>query len=70
MINIVVIELGMITPPIGINVFVLHGIARDLPLPVIFRGVTPFIVADLVRLAVLTAAPPLSLFLPRYFGWY
>jgi len=69
-INIVVIELGMITPPIGINVFVLHGIARDLPLQVIFRGVTPFIIADLVRLVILTLAPSLSLFLPKYFGWY
>ena len=69
-INIVVIELGMITPPIGINVFVLHGIARALPLPVIFRGVTPFIIADLVRLAILTLAPSMSVFLPKYFGWY
>ncbi len=49
-INIVVMEIGMITPPIGINVFVLHGVAKDLPLNTIFRGIVPFFFADLVRL--------------------
>lgn len=68
-INIVVIELGMITPPIGINVYVLHGMARDLPLGIIFRGVIPFIFADLVRLIVLIAFPALSLWLPGVLGW-
>ena len=68
-INIVVIELGMITPPIGINVFVLHGMARNLPLKTIFRGVTPFLLADLVRLFVLILFPGLSLWLPSSLGW-
>lgn len=68
-INIVVIELGMITPPIGINVFVLHGMARDLPLKTIFRGVTPFLLADLARLIVLILFPSLSLWLPETLGW-
>jgi C4-dicarboxylate transporter DctM subunit len=68
-INIVVIELGMITPPIGINVFVLHGMARDLPLKTIFRGVTPFLLADLARLIVLILFPALSLWLPETLGW-
>ena len=68
-INIVVIELGMITPPIGINVFVLHGMARNLPLKTIFRGVTPFLLADLVRLIVLILFPGLSLWLPSSLGW-
>lgn len=68
-VNIVVIELGMITPPIGINVFVLHGMARDLPLRTIFRGVTPFVLADLARLVVLILFPPLSLWLPGALGW-
>jgi tripartite ATP-independent transporter DctM subunit len=64
-INVMVIEIGMITPPIGINVFVLHGIARDIPLKTIFRGIGPFLVADLVRLAILTFFPILALWLPR-----
>lgn len=68
-VNIVVIELGMITPPIGINVFVLHGMARDLPLRTIFRGVTPFLLADLARLIVLILFPALSLWLPGVLGW-
>ncbi len=68
-VNVVVIELGMITPPIGINVFVLHGMARDLPLPTIFRGVLPFIVADILRLTLLILVPPLALWLPGAAGW-
>jgi C4-dicarboxylate transporter DctM subunit len=68
-INIVVIELGMITPPIGINVYVLHGMAKDLPLRTIFRGVIPFVFADLARLVVLILFPALSLWLPRVLGW-
>ncbi len=68
-VNVVVIELGMITPPIGINVFVLHGMARDLPLGTIFSGVIPFVFADLVRLILLIVFPGLSLWLPGALGW-
>ncbi len=67
-INVMVIEIGMITPPIGINVFVLHGIARDIPLNTIFRGIGPFLVADLVRLTIQTFFPILALWLPRAIG--
>lgn len=67
-INVIVMEIGMITPPIGINVFVLHGIRPDLPLGVIFRGIFPFFLADLGRLALLTLFPPLTLFLPDLMG--
>jgi tripartite ATP-independent transporter DctM subunit len=62
-INLVVINLGMIIPPIGLNVFVLQGLAKDLPLSVIYRGVAPFIIGDFVRLALLIAFPGLSLWL-------
>lgn len=68
-INVVVIELGMITPPFGINVFVLHGMAPELRLAQIYRGVLPFVLADLVRLTVLVLLPSLSLWLPRKLGW-
>ena len=63
-VDVVVIELGMIIPPIGIIVFVLHGLAPDVPLRTIYRGVTPFIVADLLLLALLTLFPAISLWLP------
>jgi TRAP-type C4-dicarboxylate transport system permease large subunit len=63
-INVVVIELGMIIPPIGIIVFVLHGMAPQIPMRTIYRGVTPFIFADLVLLALLTLFPAIVLWLP------
>ncbi|MBI4290951.1 MAG: TRAP transporter large permease [Betaproteobacteria bacterium] len=63
-INVVVCELGMIVPPIGINVFVIHGLARQIPLTTIYRGVTPFILMDTLRLALLVAFPVLTLWLP------
>ncbi len=66
---VVVIELGMITPPIGINVFVLHSMADDLPLGTVFRGVVPFLVADVLRLVLLLLLPGLSLWLPSALGW-
>ena len=69
-INVIVMEIGMITPPIGINVFVLHGMANDLPLGVIFKGIMPFFIADLIRLAILTLFPPLTLWLPVAIGVY
>ena len=63
-INVVVIELGMIIPPIGVIVFILHGMAPDIPMRTIYRGVAPFIVADLLLLALLAVFPPISLWLP------
>ena len=66
-VNVVVIEIGMITPPIGINVFILQGVSHDYPLSVIYRGVVPFLCADVVRLAVLVLFPILSLWLVSFF---
>ena len=62
---VVVIEVGLITPPIGLNVFVLHGVAPNLRLAEIFRGVAPFVAVDLLRLAILVAIPSLTLWLPQ-----
>jgi len=63
-INVVVIELGMIIPPIGVIVFVLHGMNPQISLRTIYRGVTPFIIADLVLLVLLVLFPSISLWLP------
>ena len=63
-INVVIIELGMIVPPIGIIVFILHGLAPQIPIRTIYRGVMPFIIADLVLLAMLTLFPAISTWLP------
>lgn len=62
---VVVTEISLITPPVGLNVFVLKGVLGDVPTGVIFRGVTPFWISDLFRLALLVALPALSLWLPR-----
>jgi len=62
---VVVTEISLITPPVGLNVFVLKGVIGDVPTGVIFRGVTPFWVADLFRLALLAAVPALTLWLPN-----
>ncbi len=64
-INVVAMEIGMITPPIGMNVFVLHGVAKTLPLKTIFAGILPFFCADVVRLAVITIFPGVVLWLPK-----
>jgi C4-dicarboxylate transporter DctM subunit len=66
--NVVVIELGMIIPPIGVIVFLLHGLAPQIAIRTIYRGVIPFIIADLVLLALLTIFPGISLWLPKWLG--
>ncbi|MDW8469597.1 MAG: TRAP transporter large permease [Burkholderiales bacterium] len=59
-----VTELSLITPPVGLNVFVLRGVLPAVSITAIYRGVTPFVVADIVRLAILVAFPAISLYLP------
>jgi C4-dicarboxylate transporter DctM subunit len=59
-----VTEIGQITPPVGINVYVLKGVAKDLTLQEIFRGVLPFVGADICHVALLIAVPQLATFLP------
>ena len=61
---VMVVELGLITPPIGMNVFVIKGIARDVPLATIFRGVAPFIVTQIALIVILVAFPQIALWLP------
>lgn len=62
---LIVVGIGLTAPPIGLNVFVIHQIARDVPLFATYRGVLPFILADLVRLALVVAFPGLALWLVR-----
>ena len=61
---VVVIEISLITPPIGLNVFVLKSMLPDIELTKIFRGVLPFIAADIIRVTLIVAIPGISLFLP------
>ncbi len=61
---VVVTEISLITPPVGLNVFVLNGMLPDVRLATIFKGVTPFWMVDIVRLALLVLIPTISLWLP------
>lgn len=59
-----VTEMGLITPPVGLNVYIIKGIS-GLPMGTVFKGVVPFIFADICHIALLMAYPPISLFLPN-----
>ena len=61
---VIVVEMGMITPPVGMNVFVIKGMAQEVPTYTIFKGILPFLYMDLVEVALLTALPVIVLWLP------
>lgn len=61
---VMAVEIGLITPPLGMNLFVLRTVVRDVPLATLYKGALPFVVADIIRLAVLAAFPAISLVLP------
>lgn len=61
MVALVVMEVGLITPPVGMNVFIINSVAKDIPLATIFRGVLPFLVSDLLRILLLVFFPSITL---------
>jgi C4-dicarboxylate transporter DctM subunit len=61
---VLVTEMGVITPPVGLNVYVIKGVAEDVPLETIFKGVLPFLVAILVAVIILMFVPQIATFLP------
>ena len=61
---VVIVEIGLISPPVGMNLFVLSSLLPEVSTPTLFRGVIPFVIADIVRLAILIAFPAISLWLP------
>ena len=62
---VIVVEMGMITPPVGLNVFVVKGVAQDVPMATIFKGVMPFLAAMFVCLLLIIAFPQIALFIPN-----
>lgn len=62
---VLVFEMGLITPPVGINVFVIAGIAQDTPMYTIFRGIIPFFIGDICLVALVVIFPNIVLFLPN-----
>ncbi len=63
---VVVVEIGLISPPVGMNLFVLSTLLPQVPTRTVFRGVMPFVLVDCVRLAILVAFPIISTFLPSF----
>lgn len=62
---VIVIEMGMITPPVGLNVFVVRGVATGVPLTTVFKGVTPFLIAMVVALILIIIFPQIAVFIPN-----
>jgi C4-dicarboxylate transporter, DctM subunit len=61
---VIVVQIGLISPPVGMNLFVLNALLPHVSTKTLFRGVIPFVVADVIRLAILIAFPAISLWLP------
>ncbi len=64
-IALVVVELGLITPPVGLNVFIINSLAPDVPMRETFKGVIPFFLSEIVRVTLLVLFPAISLTLPH-----
>ncbi|WP_088036024.1 TRAP transporter large permease [Evansella clarkii] len=64
-IMVMVVNIGLLTPPLGVSIFVIKGVAKDVPIQTIFRGVTPMVIAMIVCTAILIAFPQIVTFLPE-----
>jgi tripartite ATP-independent transporter DctM subunit len=62
------VSFGLLSPPVGLNVYVVNGMARDVPIAESYRGVMPFLASDTLRLLLLFFFPPVSLWLVKYVG--
>ncbi len=65
---VMMVELAMISPPVGMNVYVISGIARDVPMQKIFKGIIPFLLVEVAFIILITAFPQIVLFLPGLSG--
>jgi tripartite ATP-independent transporter DctM subunit len=63
---LIVVEVGLITPPVGMNLFVINSMAKDIPIIKTYRGVMPFVISDLVRTTILVIFPGITLFMLRW----
>jgi tripartite ATP-independent transporter DctM subunit len=64
-IALIVVEVGLITPPVGLNVFVINSMAKDVPMIETFKGVLPFLMSDAIRVALIILFPTIALILPQ-----
>lgn len=63
--TLIVVEVGLITPPVGLNLFIVNRMAKDVPMSQTYGGVAPFVVSDLVRIGLILAVPGIVLWLPK-----
>jgi C4-dicarboxylate transporter, DctM subunit len=63
---VMTVELGLIHPPVGMNVFVIKSVVKDVSFATIFKGVLPFVATDLIRLVILITFPLLATWLPQH----
>ncbi|OUS08919.1 C4-dicarboxylate ABC transporter permease [Rhodobacterales bacterium 52_120_T64] len=64
-IALIVVEVGLITPPVGMNLFIIHSIAPEIPITQTYRGVAPFVLSDIIRVGILLGFPSITLWLVR-----
>jgi len=62
---LIVVEVGLITPPVGMNLFVINSMSKDTPMMETYKGVFPFVISDLLRVVILVAFPSITLFMVR-----
>ena len=62
---LIVVEVGLITPPVGMNLFIINSMAKDIPIQRTYHGVLPFLMSDIVRVGILIAFPALAIWLPQ-----
>jgi TRAP-type C4-dicarboxylate transport system permease large subunit len=65
---VMVVELGLITPPVGMNVFIIKGMAPEVPLSKIYKGVLPFVIAQILLIGLILAFPKIATWLPSTMG--
>jgi tripartite ATP-independent transporter DctM subunit len=66
---LIVVEVGLITPPVGMNLFIINGMSKDTPISQTYRGVLPFVATDMIRVVILAAFPPITLGLVWFIDW-
>jgi TRAP-type C4-dicarboxylate transport system permease large subunit len=65
---LMVVEIGLITPPVGMNVYIISSMAKDVPMKETFIGIVPFLMSDLLRITLLVFVPGLALYALQVFG--
>ena len=66
--RVMVVEIGLVHPPVGMNIYIINRIAKDVPVMETFKGVLPFLASDLIRTILLVFFPVISLYLVHTFG--